>query len=383
MADPPRPDPGSLDPDAAQQAIEYCYEQGWSDGLPLVPASAPLVDRFLAQANRDPQEVIGTLEQTGGECTVYLAAINAAMAGCLPEYFPVVLAAFDAIMMERAARGGGWQSTSGPAPLIVVNGPVRAQLGFNGTGGAFGPGFRANATVARAIGLIVRNVFGIKPQVLEQATQGIPGRWSICIGENEEESPWEPICADAGLPAGTNAVTATLLRTSEFIDNRHTQDPEHILWDFADTISRTGSLIFRDTSAGVVFCPEHAQMLAAAGYTKAGVQNWLIEHCGRTQADLRRAGKDGVGEGGLGGRFAAGEDAGDADPAEFSRILPTPRHVPVIVAGARNAAISMVVRIFGEWSGKSQPIQLPGPAAPQPVSPAPAGQLASPHPPGR
>ena len=258
------------DPEAAQAAIEYCYAQGWSDGLPLVPASQPLVDAFLATTTRAPDEVIGELEQVGRNCTVYLAAVNAAMAGCLPEYFPVVLAAFDALMRERAARGGGWQSTSGPAPMIVVNGPVRHELGFNTVGGAFGPGFRPNATVARAIGLIVRNAFGIRPHVLEQATQGLPGRWSICLAENEEESPWPPFAADGGQPDGVSAVSATLLRTCEFVDNRHTQDPEQVLWDVADTISRTGSLIFRDTSAGVVFCPEHAQMLAGRRLRQAG-----------------------------------------------------------------------------------------------------------------
>ena len=191
------------------------------------------------------------------------------MAGCLPEYFPVVLAAFDALMRERAARGGGWQSTSGPAPMIVVNGPVRHELGFNTHGGAFGPGFRPNATIPRAIGLIVRNAFGVRPHVLEQATQGLPGRWSICLAENEEESPWPPFAEDGGQPAGASAVSATLLRTCEFVDNRHTPDPEQVLCDIADTISRTGSLIFRDTSAGVVFCPEHAQMLAKAGFSQA------------------------------------------------------------------------------------------------------------------
>jgi len=340
--------PGSarLDPDLAQLAIEHCYEQDWSDGLPLVPVSQPLLDRFLAQTSRGPQEIIGSLEQVGRECTVELAAINAAMAGCRPEYFPVVLAAFEALMLDRAARGGGFQSTSGPAPLILVNGPVRGELGFNAAGGAFGPGFRANATVARSVGLIVRNVFGIKPQVLEQATQGLPGRWSICIAENEEESPWEPLAAEAGLPAGTSAVSATLLRTCEFVDNRHTQDPEQVLWDFADTISRTGALIFRETSCGVVFCPEHAQLLAGAGFAKDDVKDWLIEHCGRAQADLRRAGKDGVSENHV--RFAA--DSAQADGG-FSRILPSRQHVPVLVAGARNAAISMVVRVFGLWSG--------------------------------
>jgi hypothetical protein len=341
------------DPDAAQQAIEYCYAQGWSDGLPLVPASRPLLDQFLAQTSRDPQEIIGTLEQTGRHCTVELAAINAAMAGCRPEYFPVVLAAFEALMTDRAARGGGFQSTSGPAPLIVINGPVRGELGFNGAGGAFGPGFRPNATVARTLGLIVRNVFGIRPQVLEQATQGIPGRWSICIAENEEESPWEPASVEAGLPEGTSAVSATLLRTCEFVDNRHTQDPEQVLWDFADTISRTGSLIFKETSCGVVFCPEHAQMLAAAGFSKNDVKDWLVGHCGRTANDLRRAGKDGL-NGPV--RLPAGQPGA---PDEFSRILPSRQHVPVLVAGARNAAISMVVRVFGFWTGTAVAVETP------------------------
>jgi hypothetical protein len=205
--------------------------------------------------------------------------------------------------------------------------------------------------VARAVGLIVRNAFGIVPHVLEQATQGVPGRWSICLAENEEESPWPPLSADGGVPAPGSAVTATLTRTCEFVDNRHTPDPGQVLWDVADTISRTGSLIFRDTSAAVVFCPEHAQMLAAAGYSKADVQAHLIEHCGRTGADLRRAGKNG-----LRGPARFADDDTRAD-GEFSRILPSPRHVPIVVAGARNAAISMVVRIFGEWSGTATAVE--------------------------
>jgi hypothetical protein len=325
-----------------------------------VPVSAPLLAEFLATTRRDPGEVIGRLEQLDRDCTVELAAINAAMAGCRPEYFPVVLAAFEALMLDRAARGGGWQSTSGPAPLIVVNGPVRTELGFNCTGGVFGPGFRPNATVARAIGLIVRNVFGVLPQVFEQATQGVPGRWSICLAENEEESPWEPLSADGGLPAGSSdvsTVSAMLTRTCEFVDNRHTSDPEQLLADFADTISRSGALIFRDTSCGVVFGPEHAQLLADAGYTKADVRAWLVEHCGRSTADLRRAGKDGVGENGV--RYAA-PSPGVADPSGFQRVLPDPRHVPVLVAGARNAAMSMVVRVFGIWSGVSVPVERNG-----------------------
>src|SRR5699024_8781659 len=182
---------------------------------PVVPVSQKLLDQFLATTTKKPDEKIGFLPQVNRTVTVEIAAINAALAGCKPEYFPVVLAAWDALNKERATTGGGWQSTSGPAPLIIVNGPIRNELGFNSTGGVFGPGFRANATVARAIGFIVRNAYGIRPHELEQATQGIPGRWSICIGESEEESPWPPLAQDLGVEG--SAVTTTLLRTMEYV----------------------------------------------------------------------------------------------------------------------------------------------------------------------
>lgn len=340
--------PEAPDPDEAQRAIEYCYDQGWSDGLPLVPVSKPLLDRFLATTDKEPDEIIGSLEQVGRDVDVRTAAINAAMAGCKPEYFPVVLAAFDALMRERAARGGGFQSTSGPAPLIVVNGPIRQELGFNTAGGAFGPGFRPNMTIPRAIGLIVRNAFGIHPHVLEQATQGVPGRWSICVAENEEESPWEPFAENGGVTGGVSAVSATLTRTMEFVDNRHTPNPEDVLRDFRDTISRTGSQIFPLSSVALVLCPEHAQMFATAGMSKADVQNWLIERSGRTGAELTSMGKAEVNRKGFRGEYE-GDDT-------FHRFLAGPTSIPVIVAGAKNAAISMVVRIFGEWSGTAVPV---------------------------
>jgi hypothetical protein len=259
------------------------------------------------------------------------------------------------VMRDRAAKGGGWQSTSGPAPLIVINGPIRGELGINSTGGNFAAGFRPNATIPRALGLMLRNAFGVVPHVFDQTTQGIPGRWAICFGENEEESPWEPLATEMGLERGANAVSCTLTRTYEFVDNRHTQNPEHLLNDFADTISRTGVMIFRAQSAGIVFCPEHAQMLADAGFSKADVKDWLVEHCGRIEADLRRAGKDGVAEGGFGGRSASEEERVPGDT--FTPFLPSRNSVPIVVAGARNAAISMVFRVFGEWSNSSVEIE--------------------------
>src|ERR1700759_5478890 len=348
------------DPDEAQRASEYCYEKGWSDGLPLVPVSKPRLDEFLATTDKDPEEIIGSLEQVGKDVNVYLAAINAAMAGCKPEYFPVVLAAFEALLRDRAARGGGFQSTSGPSPLIVVNGPIRKELGFNTAGGAFGPGFRPNATIPRAIGLLVRNGFGIHPHVLEQATQGLPGRWQVCIAENEEESPWEPFAENGGVAGGGSAGSATLTRTMEFVDNRHTPNHEDVLRDLQDTISRVGSQIFPKSSVALVLCPEHAQMFASAGLSKADVQNWLLERSGRTVGEFRRAGKAEVtsrrlrppgapgpaAADGAGGAAAHGDGPPRADE-EFHPILNGPQSIPIVVAGAKNAAISMVVRIFG------------------------------------
>jgi hypothetical protein len=332
--------------DYARAAIEYAFEQGWTDGLPVVPVTRGMVEEFLVQTALPPDEVIAAVPHLNRECTVEQAAVNAALAGCRPEYFPVVLAAWEALGRERAVVGGGWQSTSGPAPLIVVNGPIRQRLHINSTGGVLGPGFRANATIARAVGLVVRNVFGIRPQELEQATQGIPGRWTLCIGENEESSPWEPLAVEVGVPAGTDAVCATLLRTCEFVDNRHTQDPEELLADFADTISRTGAAIVPFSSAGLILGVEHAQMLAANGFAKRDVQQWLYERCVRTHAELERAGK------GLDGRTGPGIDE------HGLHMLPSPDQLMIVVAGARNAAMSMVVRPFGfaGWSRTAVPI---------------------------
>lgn len=168
----------------------------------------------------------------------------------------------------------------------------------------------------------------------------------MCIGENEEESPWQPLSVDGGVAAGTDAVSATLLRTSEFVDNRHTSDPEKLLNDFADTLSRTGALVFRHADAGIVFCPEHAQLLARAGMSKDDVRGWLVERCGRTRGDLDRVGKSGVTENGV--RF----DLGDRDLDGFDPIFAadSPQHLMIAVAGARNAGMSMVVRLFANWS---------------------------------
>ena len=330
----------------AKAAVEYCYAQGWTDGLPVVPATQSDIDACLATTDRGAAEIIGSLDHLGRSITVAQAAANAIMAGCRPEYFPVVLAAWQAVNLERSVRGA-WQSTSGPAPLLIVNGPVRSRLGINCAGGVFGPGFRANATIARAIGLIVRNGYGIRPQQLEQATQGLPGRWSICLGENEEASPWEPFSAVGGLAPGADAVSAVLIRTCEYVDNRQTDSAEAVLADLADTLARLGAYVGgAHSSGGLVLGPEHARLLGNAGYSRADVQRWLFEHAVRDRADLVAAGK------------VEPDPAGAGRAAPPFPMLPSARDIPILVAGAANAAMSMVFRPFGwsPWSGRAVPV---------------------------
>jgi hypothetical protein len=343
----------SLTLDDLVAAVEECFDKGWTDGLPVVPPVPGLVERFLAQTGRDPAEVIWYMDQVRRGCSVEFAAVNAVMAGCRPEYFPVVLAALEAVVDEGWPAAGGWQSTSGGGPLLVVNGPVRRELGFNCAGNVFGPGFRANATVGRAIRLIIMNAYGIRPHELDQSTQGTPGKYTLCVGENEEDSPWEPLHVELGYPAQASVVSALHTRGCEFISNRTTGDPREILNDIADTISRTGAMPpQRYKRVGLVFGPEHAQLLARNGFTKQAVKEYLAEHTGRPAWMLRQAGRGGA-------TNATAEvkpgvildaempDDGTVADEELVRILHSPDDILVAVAGAGNAGVTTVVQTLG------------------------------------
>ena len=340
-------------PEDLVAAIEQCYENGWTDGLPVVPPIPSLVNRFLEHTDRSPSDVIWTMKQVKRGCTVQAAAINAAMAGCRPEHFPVVLAALEATVDEGWPGLGGWQSTTGGGPLLIVNGPVRGPLGFNAKGNVFGPGFRANATVGRALRLIIMNTYGVRPHELDQSTQGFPGKFSLCIAENEEESPWEPLSVTLGHDAGVSTVSAMHVRSTEHIDNRNTGDPTSILNDIADTCGRIGSMTRRFRRVGVVIGPEHAQLLAKHGMSKQDVKEHLAERSGRTAGALRDAGR-----GEMAAVFqntpgvsafdeAATSGIEDVPDDELVTTLRTADDVIVVVAGAANAGVSTVVQTLG------------------------------------
>lgn len=355
----PQEEKSSYSPEELVEAIEECYANGWTDGLPVVPPIPSLVRRFLEHTDRSPAEVVWTMSQVKRGCTVEVAAINAAMAGCRPEYFPVVLAALEATVDEGWPAHGGWQSTTGGGPLLVVNGPVRTELGFNTRGNVLGPGFRPNATVGRAVRLVILNAYGVRPHELDQSTQGMPGKYGLCVAENEEDSPWEPLSVELGHGPGASTVSAVHVRSTEHVDNRNTGDARAVLEDVADTVGRIGTMTRRYRRVVVLLGPEHAQQLAGQGFAKRDVKEYLVTHSGRTAGELRAAGRGEAVEVYPSDREApgvfaastaaapAGADLRELADDEFVTVLRSPDDVVVVVAGAANAGVSTVLHTLG------------------------------------
>jgi hypothetical protein len=324
----------------ARTAIDYYYEQGWTDGLPVVPPIQEFVDEFLATTKRDPDEVMMSVPHINRTCNLRQVAINAVMAGCKPEYFPVVLAAMDAL--RQADSGALSQSTTGQAVVFVVNGPVRKQLGINSEGNIFGPGDRANSTIGRTVRLVIMNVLEIRPHDLDQSTHGTPAKYSCVIGENEEESPWEPLNVELGHAPGTSTVTAQLIRSDLHIEHRSTQTPEHILNTIADSLSYAGAIYeappySRINGAVIVLGPEHAQIIATGGWSKQDVRQFLYDNYGKRVADLRRFGK-------------VIELENEADET-FIHSARAPETLTIVVSGAGNAGVSTVGTSFANRRG--------------------------------
>ncbi len=341
----------AVDAALIREAMEYYAAQGWTDGLPVVPVTESYLAAFLAATDHAESDILFTIPHLNRSLTVRLAAINAALAGCLPEYMPVVIAAWEAIAAEPHPARGIWQSTTGTAPLLLVNGPIRDRIGLNSAGNIFGSGFRANATIGRAIRLGCINVFGLRPHQLDQATQGTPAKYAACFGENEEQSPWPSFAVDAGFDASDSVVTAFVVRSVMHIEARHTMVPEQLAEDFADSIRRTGALIHEYTSALLVLAPEHAAMFAASGWDKERLRQHIFGRATRTRAELAGVGKDAVSHKSRWRLSSEHPDATDDTTAGSATpdtvpVLSSPTSVQIVVAGADNAGVSAVVEVF-------------------------------------
>lgn len=343
--------PPAIDAEAVRLAQEFYEGRGWTDGLPVTPVTESRLADFLEVTDREPDEVLFEIPHLNRRITVRLAAINAALAGCIPEYLPVVIASWLAIAKEPHPRRGIWQSTTGTAPFAVVNGPIRNEISLNSAGNIFGSGHRANATIGRAIRLGLINVFGLRPHELDQATQGNPSKYTAVIGENEELSPWQSLAVEHGHSADESVVTAFVIRSVMHIEARHTSVPEQLALDLADSIRRTGALIHEYTSALIVLVPEHAQMLADAGWSKESLRRFIFEHARRDRSELAAVGKDALSHK---SHWRLPVDHPDAMPDTASSsatpddvpLLSFPTSVQIMVAGANNAGVSAVAEVF-------------------------------------
>jgi hypothetical protein len=213
----------------ALEAIETCFERGWTDGLPVVPPTAARVADFLDAAGLAPEHVVGSVSTRENlVITAEKLAINAVMAGALPEYMPVIVAAMRALTDPLHNFHSHTATLSGAVQVVIVNGAVRARLNINSADAAFGPGWRANSTIGRALRLAIRNIARSVPGEFDRAAYSHPGRYGWCFGEDEEQSPWTPLAEDQGLPAGADAVTvyASMWHAPIYTDTR---DPRELL----------------------------------------------------------------------------------------------------------------------------------------------------------
>ena len=265
--------------DSMEVVTSLFIEKGWSDGLPVIPPTEQAVAKMLTGTKRDPADLVATIPPSWGEATVEKIAINAVMAGCLPEYMPVIITAVEA-MSEEKFRLAEIQPTTHPvAPLIIVNGPIAKKLNINSKSGAFGPCWRANATIGRTIRLILLNLGGAFPGKLDMSTQGQPSKFTYCVAENEEGSPWEPLHVEKGFDASTSTVTVVAAENPHNINEHVALTGEEMLTSICNAVMTTGSnnVLFQVGSPVIALSPEHAATIAADGFSKKDVRSYIYQ----------------------------------------------------------------------------------------------------------
>jgi hypothetical protein len=318
-----------------EDEAEAMYSRGWSDGLPLVPPTPARVLRMLAGTTRERTEVLGLMPPDLAPCTVEKVAINAVMAGCKPEYMPVVIAAVEAALLEPFALHGVLATTMFVGPVVIVNGPIARTIGMNGGGNALGQGNRANMTIGRALQLIVRNVGGGRPGGVDRATLGNPGKYTYCFAEDEENSSWEPLSVERGFPRGTSTVTLFAGEGMQAVVDQQSRDPDSLTRSFASCLMSVGHIKWAmGSDAFLVVSPEHERTYRVAGWSKAKFRAEL-------EKALLRPGKDFVrGAGGM----AEGVPAALAD-----KMLPKFRDggLGIVRAGGQAGMFSAII---GGWA---------------------------------
>jgi len=258
--------------------FEFLFDQGLTDGLPVVPPTPDRVLRMLTGTRRDAQDVVAIVPPNLAPATVEKVAINAVMAGCKPDYLPVVLAAVEAVCTDEFNIHGVLATTYFPTPVLIVNGPIRDRIGMNYRGNALGQGNRANATIGRAVQLVIRNVGGGRPGEVDRATIGHPGKFTCCFAEWEERSPWEPLHVERGFARDDSVVTVYAGGAPTGFIDQVSRDASSLATSYARTLTAVThpNLCFHGEIV-VVVPPEHVETFARDGWTKQQIRARILE----------------------------------------------------------------------------------------------------------
>ena len=323
----------AVENDASYDAInDYFYEQGWTDGLPIVPPTEARVTAMLAgMPSHDAQELISVIPPKMGRATLQQIAVNAVMAGCKPAYLPVVVAALQAVSEPAYGLAHRQTSTHAGAPLIIVNGPIVQRLRINCGRGLFGPGWRANATIGRALRLTLVNVGGAGPGV-DASQTGHPGKYTYCIAEYEAASPWAPLHVERGYRRDQNVVTVVNAEAPHSMTENIQTDAMEIMRTFASSMATLGvNNLYSQGHPVLVLGLEHVQHLSAAGWSKRDIRQALFELARQPWGLVKNRGKS------KGPRFPEFVDKSDDKSM-----------VPIM-----NAAEDLILIVGGGAGGKS------------------------------
>ena len=333
--------------DSALEAIERCYELGWTDGLPVVPPTEQRVKEFIERSGRPSDEVVGELPERRREITVDKVAANAVMAGCLPEYMPVVLAATEAMLEPIFNLVGPSSSMGGSAILSIVNGPIAKELNINSRNNLFGPGNRANATIGRAVRLILMHACAAIPGVFDRSVIGHPGKYTYCIAEADTETHWTPLHVERGFSPAESTVTVFAGESPRQI--RAVGHPEPIMMAIADVASSLGSNMSTSGSVGDtgIGVRQGQIVVTIAGnsnlwkdWTKSQIKEYLFNRTQRSVADLK----------------AAMVLKGDLEPSDgqiMIPLIPEPDDILLIFAGGEESNMSSVIPSWGPKVGST------------------------------
>lgn len=280
-----------------QDEHELAFERGWSDGLPVVPPTEDRVLRMLAGTTRAPGEIIGVIPPDFVSCSVEKVAINAVMAGCKPAYLPVVLAAVEAACLDEFCMHGVLATTYFAAPVVIVNGPIAREIGMNSAHNVLGQGNRANATIGRALQLVIRNIGGGKPGGVDRATLGQPGKIGFCFAEREHDSYWEALSVERGFSPDQSTVTLFAGGGVHVVGDQKSREPESLTRSLAAMLRGLHHpKLYGGPDALLVISPEHMRIFREARWSKARFRKALAQELVIDAGGIL-AGKDGIAEG--------------------------------------------------------------------------------------